>query len=79
MPKQETEHQLNEAIAVAQRLGAENKQLKQANDNLTSSNNKLTEELNGAIERVRALAGQVKMLELQNQSKTKYSDSDRNY
>ena len=79
MKKDELEQQLAEAIAVSQRLGAENKQLRQMNEDLNVANNKLIEELNGAIERVRYLAGQVNMLELQNQSKTQYSDSDRNY
>ena len=77
--KQELEQQLADAIAVAQRLGAENKQLKQANEDLQSTNNKLAEEMNGAIERVRYLAGKVEMLELQKQSKNKYSDNSRNY
>lgn len=77
--KEELEQQLADAIAVSQRLGAENKELRQANDNLISVNAKLVEELNGAIERVRSLADQVKMLELQDQSRTQYSDSDRNY
>lgn len=77
--KEELEQQLADAIAVSQRLGAENKELRQINDNLISTNTKLAEELNGAIERVRSLAGQVKMLELQNQSRTRYSDSDKNY
>ncbi len=79
MKKQELDQQLAEAIAVSQRLGAENKQLRQANDDLTATNTRLTEELNSAIERVRYLAGQVNMLELQKQAKTQYSDSDRNY
>jgi 3-hydroxyisobutyrate dehydrogenase-like beta-hydroxyacid dehydrogenase len=77
--KQELEQQLAEAIAVAQRLGAENKQLRQANEDLQSTNTRLTEEMNRAIERVRYLAGEVKMLELQKQSKNKYSDNSRNY
>ena len=61
MTKQETEQQLAEAIAVSQRLGAENKQLKQINENLQSANTKLMEDLNSAIERVRYLAEQLKM------------------
>ena len=77
--KQELEQQLAEAIAVAQRLGAENKQLRQANEDLQSTNTRLAEEMNRAIERVRYLAGEVKMLELQKQSKNKYSDNSRNY
>ena len=77
--KQELEQQLADAIATAQRLGAENKQLKQANEDLQYANTKLAEEMNGAIERVRYLAGKVEMLELQKQASTKYSDNNRNY
>ena len=77
--KQELEQQLADAIAVAQKLGTENKHLRQANEDLQSANTQLTEEINGAIERVRYLAGQVEMLELQKQSSTKYSDNNRNY
>ena len=79
MKKEEVEKQLTEAISISQKLGNENKQLKQINEELLSTNSKLTEELNGAIERVRYLSGQIRMLELQNQAKTQYSDSDRNY
>jgi FtsZ-binding cell division protein ZapB len=79
MKKEEVEQQLAEAIAVAQRLGAENKQLRQINEDLQSANTKLAEDFNSAVERVRYLAGQVNMLEAQNQAKTQYSDSDKNY
>ena len=41
--------------------------------------NILREELDGAIDRVRALAGQIKMLESQGQAKSQYSDSSKNY
>jgi hypothetical protein len=77
--KQELEQQLADAIAVAQKLGVENKKLKEENENLGKTNIQLTNELNGAIDRVRYLAGEIKMLELQKQAATKYSDSDRNY
>lgn len=77
--KQELEQQLADAIAVAQRLGIENKQLKQTNDELTSENISLKNDFTSAVERVRYLDGQVKMLELQKQASTKYSDKDRNY
>jgi seryl-tRNA synthetase len=77
--KQELEQQLADAIAVAQRLGAENKQLKQANEDLQSFNNAISKELGQAIDRVKYLAGEVKMLELQKQSKNKYSDNNRYY
>lgn len=79
MKKEEMEQQISEAIAVAQRLGAENKQLKADNDVLKAENANLKNEIDSAIDRVRYLAGQVKMLESQNQAKTQYSDSDRNY
>ena len=79
MKKEEIEQQLAEAIAVAQRLGAENKQLRQVNDDLTAANAKLTEEFNSAIERVRYLADQLKMREAQQTATKKFNDNDRNY
>ena len=79
MKKEELEKQIAEAIAVSQKLGAENKQLRQANEDLQSFNNAISKELGQAIDRVRYLAGEVKMLELQKQSKNKYSDNSRNY
>ena len=77
--KQELEQQLTEAIAAAQRLNEEIKQLRGENENLIRSNAQLAEELHRAIDRVRHLANEIKMLELQKQAATKYSDSDRNY
>ena len=79
MKKEELEKQVTDAIAVAQKLGAENKQLRKLNEDLTTANTKLTEELNGAIERVRYLASQVKMHETQNQASRQYNDNNRNY
>ena len=79
MKKDEINQQLADAIVVAQRLGAENKQLKQTNDELTTSNTKLKEELDLAIERVRYLAEQLKMKEAQQQATEKFNDNDRNY
>jgi sensor domain CHASE-containing protein len=79
MKKEELEQQLADAITVAQRLGAENKQLKQINDDLTTVNTKLTEELNGAIERVRYLADQLKMRESQQTASERFNDNDRSY
>jgi len=79
MKKEEIEQQLAEAVAVAQRLGAENKQLRQTNDDLTIANTKLTEEFNSAIERVRYLAEQIRMREAQQQATKKFNDNDRNY
>ena len=79
MKKEEIEQQLNDAIVVAQRLGAENKQLRAENETLEAENTNLKEQFNSAIERVRYLDGQVKMLEAQNQAKAQYSDNNRNY
>jgi len=79
MKKEELEQQLNDAIAVAQRLGAENKQLRQANEDLQSANIKLTEDFNSAIERVRYLADQLKMREAQQVASNRFNDKERNY
>jgi len=79
MKKEEVEQQLNEAIAVSQRLGAENKILKAENESLKLNNTKLTEEFNSAVERVRYLADQLKMREAQQQATERYNDNDRNY
>ena len=79
MKKEEIEQQLAEAIAVSQRLGAENKQLRQANDELTSANTKLKEEFDSAVERVRYLAEQLRMREAQQQATERFNDNDRNY
>ena len=79
MKKEELEQQLAEAIAVSQRLGAENKQLKQINDDLTLANAKLLEDFNSAIERVRYLAEQIRMKESQQQATNFFNDNDRKY
>lgn len=79
MKKDELDQQVADAIAVAQRLGAENKQLKQAYDDLSATNKQLTEDFNGAIERVRYLAEQIRMKESQQVASEKYNDNDRNY
>jgi predicted chitinase len=79
MKKEEVGQQLADAIAVAQRLGAENKQLKQINEELTSSNKQLTEDFNSAVERVRYLAEQLKMKDAQQQANERFNDNDRNY
>ena len=79
MKKEELEQQIAEAIAVAQRLGEENKRLKIENTALNSENAKLREDFDGAVERVRYLDGQVKMLESQKKASTKFNDRDRNY
>ena len=79
MKKEEIEQQLNDAIAVAQRLGTENKQLRAENETLKTENINLREEFNSAVERVRYLDGQIRMLEAQNQAKAQYSDNNRNY
>jgi len=79
MTKQETEQQLADAIAVAQRLGTENKQLKQANNDLTATNTQLTSDFNSAIERVRYLADQLKMRESQQKATERFNDNNRKY
>jgi FtsZ-binding cell division protein ZapB len=79
MKKEGLEQQANDAIAVAQRLNEEIKQLRADNERLISESNQLREDFNSAVERVRYLDGQVKMLEAQNQAKTQYSDNNRNY
>ena len=77
--KQELEKQLADAIAVAQRLNEEVKTLRATNDSLTTENESLRNDFTSAVERVRYLSGQVKMLESQRQASTKYSDKDKNY
>jgi 3-methyladenine DNA glycosylase AlkD len=79
MTKQETEQQLTDAIAVAQRLGAENKQLRQINEELASTNKQLTEDFNSAVERVRYLAEQIRMKEAQQTATNRFNDNDRKY
>ena len=79
MTKQELEQQVAEAIAVSQRLGTENKQLRQSNDELNKTVQRLSEDFNSAVERVKYLAEQVKMHEAQDQAATKYNDNSRNY
>ncbi len=79
MKKEELEQQIAEAIAVSQRLGAENKQLRQINDDLTSANAKLSEDFNSAVERVRYLADQLKMKEAQQTATNRFNDNNRNY
>lgn len=77
--KQELEKQLADAITVAQRLNEENKTLRAENDSLKASNERLANDFASAVDRVRYLDGQVKMLESQRQASTKYSDSNKNY
>ena len=77
--KQELEQQLADAIAVAQRLNEENKTLRAENELLKTGKIQLQSDFNSAVERVRYLDGQVKMLESQKKATTKYSDSNKNY
>ena len=77
--KQELEQQTNDAIAVAQRLNEEIKQLRADNDRLTAENNQLKENFDSAVERVRYLAEQLRMKEAQQQATEKFNDNDRNY
>lgn len=76
--KQELEQQLAEAIAVAQRVNEENKTLRSSNELLNKEVTQLREDFNSAVERVRYLDGQVKMLESQRQAQ-RQSDNNRNY
>ena len=77
--KDEINQQLADAIAVAQRLGTENKRLVEDNETLRADNAKLKEEFDSAIERVRYLAEQIKMKEAQQQATDNFNDNDRNY
>jgi regulator of replication initiation timing len=77
--KQEIEQQLADAIAVAQRLNEEMKTLKSENNQLKSENISLRNDFNSAVERVRILDNQIRMLQLERHAKAKYSDNDRNY
>lgn len=77
--KQELEQQLNEAITVAQRLNEEIKVLRAEKESLKAENEQLQNDFASAVERVRYLDGQVRMLESQRQASTKYSDKDKNY
>lgn len=77
--KQELEQQLAEAITVAQRLNEENKSLRTENDQLKADKTQLQSDFASAVERVRYLDGQVKMLDSQKKATTKYSDSNKNY
>ena len=79
MKKEELEQQLAEAITVSQRLGTENKQLRDENISLKTTLTKTSNEFDTAVERVRYLADQIKMYEAQNQASTKYNDNERNY
>lgn len=82
MKKEETgtmKQQIAEAIAVAQRLGDENKHLKQTYDDLATSHTNLTKEFNLAVERVRYLAEQLRMKEAQQTATERFNDNDRNY
>ena len=72
MTKQDLEQQNGELM---ERLSKANDLQKQQ----TAQIDQLTKELYEAMARVRYLDGQVKMLELQIQSKTQYSDNDKNY
>jgi hypothetical protein len=77
--KKEENKQLLEAISVAQKLGAENKQLKQINDDLMLLNNNLKNDFESAVERVKYLAEQLRMREAQQMASERFNDNDRNY
>jgi 3-hydroxyisobutyrate dehydrogenase-like beta-hydroxyacid dehydrogenase len=71
--------QLADAIAVAQKLGVENKQLQKVNEDLILTNNKLKDDFNSAVERVKYLAEQLNIIYAQKQAYEKFNDNDRNY
>jgi len=73
------QQQLADAIAVAQRLGASNKQLQAEVERLTAENTNLKNDFDSAVERVRYLAEQVRMREAQQQATERFNDNDRNY
>jgi len=77
--KKEENKQLLEAINVAQKLGAENKQLRQINEDLMLLNNNLKNDFESAVERVRYLAEQLRMREAQQIASERFNDNDRNY
>ena len=77
--KKEENKQLLEAINVAQKLGAENKQLRQINEDLMLLNNNLKNDFESAVERVRYLAEQLRMREAQQMASERFNDNDRNY
>jgi hypothetical protein len=77
--KPELEQQLADAIAVAQRLDKENKTLKLTNDSLTAENASLKNDFISAVDRVRYLDGQLKMLELKKKASIQFNDNDKNY
>jgi len=70
---------LDDAILVAQKLGAENKQLKKTNEDLMSANNRLKDDFAAAVERVRYLAEQLRIREAQQQAYERFNDDNRNY
>jgi vacuolar-type H+-ATPase subunit D/Vma8 len=72
MTKQDLEQQNGELM---ERLSKANDLQKQQSTQI----DQLTRELYEAMARVRFLDGQVRMLELQNQSRDQFSDSDKNY
>lgn len=77
--KKEENKQLLEAINVAQKLGAENKQLRQINEDLVLLNNNLKNDFESAVERVKYLAEQLRMREAQQMASERFNDNDRNY
>jgi site-specific DNA-adenine methylase len=77
--KKEENKQLLEAINVAQKLGAENKQLRQINEDLMLLNNNLKNDFESAVERVKYLAEQLRMREAQQMASERFNDNDRNY
>ncbi len=79
MKKEELEQQNADLLAVIQRVNDDNKALFIQHKNLSIENVQLKAELNAAIDRVRYLANQIKMMDAQKQASNKYSDNNRNY
>ena len=79
MKKEELEKQNADLLAVIQRVNDDNRELTEQNKSLLKENNQLKSDFNIAVDRVRYLDGQIRMLELQRQASTKYSDKDRYY
>lgn len=79
MKKEDLEKQNADLLAAIQRVNDDNRSLIEQNKSLVTENNQLKSELNAAIDRVKYLAGQIKMMDAQKQASTKYSDNNKNY
>ena len=79
MKKEELEQQNADLLAAIQRVNDDNRALTEQNKSLVKENTQLKSEVNAAIDRVRHLANQIKMMDAQKQAANKYSDNNRNY